>query len=117
MLVLVPAEARKQPQIVGHFLLGVQAKAILHRAESLSLRDVGRGDLAGKILLHRLAVVAHVRMVHISSARAPRPRALHSASGAKRPLRSSNSQFCPLARLKAQSRSMPLATVGMAAMP
>ncbi len=64
VLILIPAEARKEPQAVGHFLLGVQSKAIFHRAVAFGLRDVGRGDLAGEILLHRLAVVAHVRVIH-----------------------------------------------------
>ena len=35
VLVLVPAEAPEEPQAVGDLLLGVQAKAVLHRAESL----------------------------------------------------------------------------------
>ena len=80
VLVLVPSEARKQPQAVGDFLLGVQAKAVFHCAEAFGLRDVGRSDLSGEILLHRLAVVAHVRVVHVAQARAPRPRALDSAA-------------------------------------
>ena len=51
VLILVPAEAPEEPQAVCHFLLGVQAKAVFHRAKALGLRDVGRGDLAGEILL------------------------------------------------------------------
>jgi hypothetical protein len=66
VLVFIPAEAREQAQTVCNLLLRVQAKAVLDCAKPLGLRNVGRGDLACKILLHRLAIIAHVRVVHIA---------------------------------------------------
>ena len=74
--------------------------------------DVGRGIGSVEERLHRFAIGAHVRAVGIEQ----QPRRSFAICGT-RLWRSSNSPFCPWARLKAQSMSMPLATTGMAKMP
>jgi hypothetical protein len=117
VLALVPAEAAGDAEILRDFLLGVVAEAVFERAEVLVEGDGGHGDAvlrgvrAVEEVLDGFAIGAHVRAVGVEE----------HARGAfalwHKLWRSSNSPFWPWARLKAQSMSMPLATVGMAKMP
>src|ERR1700734_2609774 len=59
-LVIVPAEARADAEILGDLLGVVPAEAILHGAEALNRDDVGPLGEAGEVILHRQSVVAHV---------------------------------------------------------
>ena len=114
VLALVPSEAAKDAQVGGQLLLGVVAEAVFERAEVFVASDVGAGGVSVPFrkVLDGFAIGAHVGAVGIEE-QARRALALAARScGAARIRRSA-----PWARLKAQSMSMPLATMGMAKMP
>ncbi len=112
MLALVPPEAAKETQVRRHFLFGVVAKAVFECAEMLVQQNIRLGIGAVEIGVDRFAIGAHVRAVGVEEQAGVVPLRFGT-----RVLRNSNSPFCACARLRAQSRSMPLATVGMAKRP